>query len=200
MSIYRLVDPTSAIAFDLFPTILLLTGKIGLYGTSMAVQGPLIAAVLKGNMETKRLVSINYATNFVASFASIVVGVFPFITYGAYQNNVAKQLEIMRAYYYVHAAFLLLNSLQAYAIKRLIFRALDRASNTLQGTTNKTTTIKKKISEFQNSVINQGALQSVICTSLSLWLSPTLTCPCAHRYSYGRGSVSCQQARILPSH
>jgi hypothetical protein len=162
MAILHMVDPVTRIGFDVFPTILFLFGKAGLYMSSIFLQGPIIAAVLHGQPQSKGLVRLNYCLNVAVSSASIIVGTFAFITYDHYQGNIPKQIEIMRAYYFAQAATLLANGMQAYLVKKWVFAALDTA-RALVSSGDKTEHLKRKVGNLQGQIIKQGIIQGLVC-------------------------------------
>ena len=162
MAILHMVDPLTRVGFDTFPTILFFLGKVGLYLSSIFLQGPLIAAVLHGQPEHKGLVRLNYGLNIAVSCASILVGSFAFITLDHFQSNLPKQIEIMRAYYYTQAATLLVNGIQAFLVKKWVFAALDTAK-ALVSSGDKTEHLKRKVGNLQGQIIKQGIIQGIIC-------------------------------------
>ena len=162
MAILHMVNPLTRVGFDLFPTVLFILGKAGLYLSSIFLQGPIIAAVLRGQDKSKELVRLNYILNIAVSSASLIVGSFAFITFDYFQGNIPKQIEIMRAYYYAQAATLIANGLQAYLIKRWVFQALDTA-RALVSSGDKTEHLKSKVGNLQGQIIKQGILQGIIC-------------------------------------
>ncbi|KAH9258070.1 hypothetical protein BASA81_003633 [Batrachochytrium salamandrivorans] len=156
------------IVWVLYTTLYVITARVELFletrkknptatlwknkGLLMLVQGPLIHAVLKGNLVTRRLVKINYVCNFFVSAMSILVGALPFVTLGQFvQNggNTADQIAIMRAYYFAQASCLLINAMQALVVKRMIFKALDRVHGVVTSSDNKTAKIKQKLVGFK---------------------------------------------------
>ena len=163
MAVLHMVDPLTRVGFDYFPTVLFFLSKCGLYCASVFLQGPLIAAVLRGQSQFVVLVKINYVINICVSMASLIVGSFAFITLDYYQDNLAKQIEIMRAYYLVQGSTLVLNGIQAFLVKKWVFSALESAK-ALVSSQDKSETIKRKIGELQGQIMKQGVLQGAICT------------------------------------
>jgi len=161
MAILHMVDPVTRVGFELFPTVLFFFGKVGLYLSSIFLQGPLISAVLHGQPGAKRLVKLNYMLNFGVSTCSIIVGTFAFITFDYFRFNLPKQIEIMRAYYFVQAATLIINGLQAYMVKKWVYKVLDTAK-ALVSSGDKTESLKRKVGDLQGQIIKQGILQGII--------------------------------------
>jgi hypothetical protein len=171
MAILHMVDPLTRVGFDLLPTTLFFFGKIGLYGASIFLQGPLIAAVLKGQAEFKKVVRTNYILNICVSSSSIIVGSFAFITYDYLTSSFTSQVTMMRAYYLVQAATLIINGIQALLIKKWVFGALESA-RALVSSQDKTESIKRKVGDLQGQIIKQGLLQGVVC-KCHLWIGST---------------------------
>lgn len=161
MALLHMAEPLTRIGFDVIPTILFFLSKCGLYCTSVLVQGPLISAALKGRKEFRGLIRVNYIMSIVVSTISIVIGSMGFVTLDYFQTDRAKQVEIMRAYYYVQAIALFVNGLQAYFVKMYVFKVLDNARLAMSSS-DKTEYIKGKIGGFQNQIFKQGCIQGVV--------------------------------------
>jgi len=156
-------DPTMRVGFDLLPTMCFFLAKIGLYVSSMFLQGPFLASTLKSFPLYKSLVNKNYFSNVALSCMSIFLGCLPLIIYGSFQSVgfLSSQIAILEFYYFVQGAVLGLNAVQAYIIRLLVFKRLDAARKYL-GNQDQTQSMKAKISAFQDVLIRQGLIQMVV--------------------------------------
>jgi len=160
MAVLHYIDPAVRVGFDPLATCLFFIAKCGLYGGAMFLQGPLLAAALKGERAFDRLVKFNFRFNILVNSMAIMVGGIPFITLVNFQGNIPKQFEIIRAYYFCQALVLFMQFLESYLVKLRLNFVLKRASNLMS--TDKTSSILTKVNAVQNTIIKSAVVQCAI--------------------------------------
>lgn len=165
LTIWSLVNPTRRIGFEAGPTALFFLAKTGFYLAVVFVQGPMLAAALKGDSSAAYVVRRNYMVVSINNAMSIVIGGFAFITlmYFSYNNETGRQIQVMRAYYLLQALALYGNGLNAMLVKFEVNRVLTKAS-ALQAGQKRSDHIRAKINELQSSASKQGLIQGTVYT------------------------------------
>jgi len=167
MAILHLVQPTTRIGFDVFPTILFFTAKFGFYIAVLFFQGPMLAVTLRGDPTKRNIVRLGYIANSVSSILAIIIGGLPFITYVSYNGPgfITEQLAVMQAYYFLQTFAMFINLVLAIVIMKKVNAALNRAQDLVSNDEKKNknnSSIRQKVNDLQKSSAIQASLQGTL--------------------------------------